>query len=91
MSLVEAKATLKQLLEDRAALYQQLDGLKSNPETADSPETKTIEDDLELRTVQIQDLQQKVLMSDEGKKKRSVLCNIHQVIRKLVFQTINQK
>lgn len=48
-------------------MQQQLDELKSNQETADSPESKNIEDELELRSVQIQDIQQKLLDSDEGK------------------------
>lgn len=49
-------------------MQQQLDCLKSNPETSESLECKTLQDDLELRTVQIQDIQQKLLSSDEGNK-----------------------
>lgn len=64
---MEAEATLKQLLDDRATLRQQLDELKANPETADSEECKVIEDDLELRSIQIQDIQQKIMDSRDGK------------------------
>lgn len=67
VSIAEAEATLKQLLEDRAAMQQQLNELKNNPDTANSPECKNVEDELELRSVQIQDIQQKLLDSDEGK------------------------
>ncbi|XP_074035147.1 kinesin-like protein 3A isoform X2 [Leptinotarsa decemlineata] len=69
MNLVEAEATLKVLLDDRATLRHQLDDLKSNPDTTNSSECKSIEEDLELRSVQIQDLQQKLLDSDEDKTK----------------------
>lgn len=68
MSIAEAETTLKQLLEDRASMQHQLDELKSNPDTANSAECKTIEDDLEMRSVQIQDIQQKLLDSEEGNK-----------------------
>ncbi|KAG5900429.1 hypothetical protein JTB14_029315 [Gonioctena quinquepunctata] len=69
MNLVEAEATLKVLLDDRATLRHQLDEMKANPESGDSPECKAIEEDLELRSVQIQDLQQKLLDTDEDKNK----------------------
>lgn len=49
-------------------MQQQLDELKVNPDTANSPECKNLEDELELRSVQIQDIQQKLLDSDEGNK-----------------------
>lgn len=66
VNLTEAEVTLSVLLEDRATLQQQLNELKENPETAESAECKGIEEDIELRSVQIQDLQQKLLYSDEG-------------------------
>lgn len=66
VNLMEAESTLTDLLEDRATLQHQLDELKANPETAECPEIKSLEEDIELRSVQIQDLQQKVLDSDEG-------------------------
>ncbi|XP_050511153.1 chromosome-associated kinesin KIF4 [Diabrotica virgifera virgifera] len=70
VNLLEAEATLKVLLEDRATLQQQLDNMKNNSD-ADSTDCKSIEDDLELRSVQIQDLQQKLLDSDEDTKAKS--------------------
>ncbi|XP_060526968.1 chromosome-associated kinesin KIF4A-like [Cylas formicarius] len=54
---------------DRAILQQQLDELMKNPKTAESNETKTIKDDIELRSVQIQDLQLKLLDFDKEKPK----------------------
>lgn len=65
INLIEAEATLKVLLEDRATLQHQLDQLKNNGDADDSADVKSIEEDLELRSVQIQDLQQKLLGSDE--------------------------
>ncbi|XP_060526119.1 chromosome-associated kinesin KIF4-like [Cylas formicarius] len=57
---LELETTLGGLLDDRGILQQQLDELMKNPETAESNETKTIKDDIELRSVQIQDLQLKL-------------------------------
>ncbi|KAJ8965902.1 hypothetical protein NQ314_003843 [Rhamnusium bicolor] len=71
INLVEAEATLTGLLEDRATLQHQLDELKANPETANTSECKSIEEDIELRSVQIQDLQQKLLDSDEENKSKT--------------------
>ncbi|RZC35221.1 chromosome-associated kinesin KIF4A, partial [Asbolus verrucosus] len=69
MHLVEAEATLTGLLEDRATLQEQLDKLKENPEAASQAQIQAIEEDIELRSVQIQDLNQKILDSDEDNKK----------------------
>ncbi|XP_060526293.1 chromosome-associated kinesin KIF4A-like isoform X1 [Cylas formicarius] len=69
MNLIELETTLSGLLDDRAILQQQLDELMKNPKTAESNETKTIKDDIELRSVQIQDLQLKLLDFDEEKPK----------------------
>lgn len=65
-ALIEAEATLSGLLEDRAILKQQLDELKRDPETAEGEQVKMLEEDIELRSLQIQDLQQKLLDSNEG-------------------------
>ncbi|XP_060536642.1 chromosome-associated kinesin KIF4 isoform X2 [Cylas formicarius] len=69
MNLIELETTLGGLLDDRAILQQQLNELMKNPETAESNETKTIKDDIELRSVQIQDLQLKLVDFDEEKPK----------------------
>ena len=66
MHLVEAATTLDGLLEDRAMLQEQLNKLKENPNEGES-QLKSLEEDIELRSVQIQDLQQKILDSEEGK------------------------
>ncbi|XP_066154773.1 chromosome-associated kinesin KIF4A isoform X2 [Euwallacea fornicatus] len=68
VNLAEVDATLSGLIEDRATLQRQLDDLKSNPDTAESVEAKNIEEDIVLRSVQIQDLQQKIL--DTGEENR---------------------
>ncbi|KAJ8937403.1 hypothetical protein NQ314_011889 [Rhamnusium bicolor] len=71
INLVEAEATLTGLLEDRATLQHQLDKLRANLETADTSECKSMEEDIELRSVQIQDLQQKLLDSNEENKSKT--------------------
>ncbi|XP_072394282.1 chromosome-associated kinesin KIF4 [Diabrotica undecimpunctata] len=70
VNLLEAETTLKVLLEDRATLQHQLDEMKNNSD-ANSTDCKSIEDDLELRSVQIQDLQQKLLDSNEDTKAKT--------------------
>jgi hypothetical protein len=78
MHFVEAEATLAGLLEDRATLQEEVDKLKKNSQNSDrQSEIESIEEDIELRSVQIQDLQQKILDSDEGDKIFFVLikCN----------------
>ncbi|CAH1132699.1 unnamed protein product [Ceutorhynchus assimilis] len=70
VNLAEAQFTLDELLEDRATLQKQMDDLKANPETENGLEVKSIESDLELRSLQIQELQQKLLDSDEGSKSK---------------------
>ncbi|XP_066259480.1 chromosome-associated kinesin KIF4A [Euwallacea similis] len=71
VNMAEVDATLSGLIEDRATLQRQLDDLKSNPETAESAEAKNIEEDIVLRSVQIQDLQQKILDTGEENRTKS--------------------
>lgn len=66
LNVVEAEVTLAGLLEDRATLQRQLDALNENPHSLDQSHIRNIEEDIELRSVQIQDLQQKILDLDEG-------------------------
>lgn len=48
-------------------LHKQLDELKADPDMDESNiEMKHLEDDIALRSTQIQDIQQKILDSDEG-------------------------
>lgn len=67
MATVEADYSLEKLMQDRASLAHQLEQLKksSNP---DEKELVTIVEFIEMRNVQIADLQQKILESDQGKK-----------------------
>ncbi|KAL1514028.1 hypothetical protein ABEB36_003355 [Hypothenemus hampei] len=70
VNFAEVRTTLSDLLEDRATLQQQLDEMKAIPEMNDSTEMKTVAEDIELRSIQIQDLQQKLLDSDEASKSK---------------------
>ncbi|CAG9859329.1 unnamed protein product [Phyllotreta striolata] len=67
INLVEAEATLKVLLEDRATLQNMKDNWTDECATQD---LKTIEEDLELRSIQISDLQTKLLASDEDNRSK---------------------
>uniref|UniRef100_A0AAR5QK46 Kinesin motor domain-containing protein n=2 Tax=Dendroctonus ponderosae TaxID=77166 RepID=A0AAR5QK46_DENPD len=67
VNLAEAEVTLAGLLEDRATLQEQLDELRNSSEPNNAA-LKSIEEDLELRSFQIQDLQQQLLNADEEKK-----------------------
>lgn len=72
VNTLEAQLTLKGLLEDRAMLHKQLDELKADPDMDESNiEMKHLEDDIALRSTQIQDIQQKILDSDEGSKSQN--------------------
>ncbi|XP_044747016.1 chromosome-associated kinesin KIF4 isoform X2 [Coccinella septempunctata] len=75
LGFTEIEMTLAGLLEDRALLQKQLDNLQSssNPDLA---EIKNLEYDIELRSVQIQDMQQKLLDADDDAKSRINLDNI---------------
>lgn len=70
MSTIDAERTLEQLLEDRALLNKQLSNLRNNADIADTPEgaenIRQLTDDIELRSAQIADLQQKIIDSDQG-------------------------
>jgi kinesin family protein 4/21/27 len=97
MHFVEAEATLAGLLEDRATLQEEVDKLKKNSQNSDrQSEIESIEEDIELRSVQIQDLQQKILDSDE-ENKTSKLDNIQTMadakfaLKILLEQTIEIK
>ncbi|KAF5297092.1 hypothetical protein FQA39_LY02672 [Lamprigera yunnana] len=76
ISTVDAEATLTHLLEDRTTLQSQLNVLKENSQFGESDEIKQLQEDIELRSTQIQDLQQKVLDSDQGNKSKTRWDNI---------------
>lgn len=63
--MVEAEATLLGLLEDRGTLQEQLNTLKADPED-NATQIASIEEDIELRSAQIQDFNQKILDSKDG-------------------------
>lgn len=65
--MIEAAETVNNLLEDRAKLQGQLEILKANEATKNSEECRSLEEDIECRSAQIQDFQNKLLESDEGK------------------------
>ncbi|KAF2878626.1 hypothetical protein ILUMI_27548 [Ignelater luminosus] len=66
VSTIDAEATLNALVQDRATLNEQLDQLKGNSVDADPIEIKRLEEEIDLRCTQIQELQQKILDSDQG-------------------------
>ncbi|XP_019881587.1 chromosome-associated kinesin KIF4 [Aethina tumida] len=68
-NLIEAAETVNNLLEDRAKLQGQLEILKANEATKNSEECRSLEEDIECRSAQIQDFQNKLLESDEDNKK----------------------
>ena len=66
MAIVEADYSLEKLMQDRASLVYQLEQLKKNNDP-DEKELATVTEFIELRNIQIADLQQKLLESDQGK------------------------
>ncbi|GLV42213.1 Kinesin-like protein at 3A [Carabus blaptoides fortunei] len=72
VSTIDAERTLDQLLEDRALLTKQLSNLRNNADIADTAEgaenIRQLTEDIELRSAQIADLQQKIIDSDQENK-----------------------
>lgn len=66
MATVEADYSLNKLMQDRASLVHQFEQLKKN-RNPDEKELATIAEFIDLRNIQIADLQQKILESDQGK------------------------
>lgn len=66
INIMQAQATLQSLMDDRANLNEQLTHLKAHPELSDAQQIGQLEEDIELRSIQIADLQQKILDFDEG-------------------------
>lgn len=75
ISTQEAQRTLEQLIEDRAVLNTQLSEIKSNSEYANTLEGKLhiqqFTEDIDLRSAQISDLQQKIIDSDQENKSKT--------------------
>jgi len=65
MATVEANYSLEKLMQDRASLVHQLEQLKKNSDLNEK-ELVTVTEFIELRNIQIADLQQKILESDQG-------------------------
>ncbi|KAL3286993.1 hypothetical protein HHI36_001479 [Cryptolaemus montrouzieri] len=92
----EIELTLAGLLEDRALLQKQLDTLRSDS-NPDLGHIKSIEDDIELRSVQIQDMQQKLLDTDEDSKNKINLDNLQtmaeakQALKVLIDEAVDLK
>jgi SMC interacting uncharacterized protein involved in chromosome segregation len=68
-SIDAAKRSLKELMNDRAVLSNQLKSLKSI--RPDDPNIATLQEDIELRSAQIEDLQQKIIVNDAGDLKKN--------------------
>lgn len=75
-SFIEAEETVINLLEDRGKLQEQLEILRSNPETVGSEECKNLEEDIECRSAQISDFQNKIMESDDGTTPLYILTQI---------------
>lgn len=71
INIVDAQATLQSLMEDRANLHEQLTHLKENPMLAETTEINQLEEEIEVRSVQISDLQQKILDFDEENRSKT--------------------
>lgn len=82
----EAKATLKGLLEDRGVLQEQLDFMHSKGEVEGSDEFRQLKEEIEIRSIQIQDLQEKVMRSDDESKLRSRFENCPNNLTKHAFK-----
>lgn len=72
VSTIEAERSLEQLMEDRAVLNAALQNYKNNLDTNKEPaeveeHIKQLTNEIEIRSAQIADLQQKISDSDQGK------------------------
>lgn len=87
MATVEADYSLEKLMQDRASLVHQLEQLKENSDPNEK-ELLTITEFIELRNMQIADLQQKILESDQ-ETRASTRWNMIRTITdaKIAFET----
>lgn len=63
-SLALAEHTLKGLMDDRGTLTSQLEIIKA--EDPKNPNINILQEDIQLRNAQISDLQQKILVGNQG-------------------------
>lgn len=67
LSIVEAQATLTFLLEDRASQQEHMDQLKSSGDAENiNSQIIQIQEEIDMISAQITDLQQKIMDFDEG-------------------------
>lgn len=68
LSVIDAKYSLEQLMEDRAIINKRLKTLKEEINDDHAQEISSLEEDLQMRNAQINDLQQKIIASDIDSK-----------------------
>lgn len=71
MSVIEANHSIEQLMEDRAALTARLQEIKDSS-TGDANDISSIEDEIQMRNAQINDLQQRIISSDIESKMKAI-------------------
>nr|XP_022913049.1 chromosome-associated kinesin KIF4A [Onthophagus taurus] len=94
VNILEAEAAIPNLIEDRGNLQKQLDFLKADPDVEDNEDAvNQISDEIELRTAQITDLQQKLLDSQEDIRSQTRFDNIQSMLEakhalKMMFDSV---
>lgn len=71
---MQAQSTLLSLMDDRANLNEQLNRLREDSELNEPSELQQLEENIELRSAQIADLQHKILDFDEGTFSQNFIC-----------------
>ncbi|KAJ6639116.1 Chromosome-associated kinesin KIF4, partial [Pseudolycoriella hygida] len=79
LSVIDAKQSLDQLIEDRSVMNLQLNSLKKQFELTDKDraEMLTLEEDIEMRNAQISDLRDKIATSNVEKNVHTVCEGLH--------------
>lgn len=79
LSVIDAKQSLDQLIEDRSVMNLQLNRLKKQFEITDAEQSEmaTLQEDIEMRNAQISDLRDKIATSNIEKNVQNVCDSIH--------------
>jgi len=83
MVTVEANYSLEKLMQDRASLVHQLEQLKKN---LNEKELVTVTEFIELRNIQIADLQQKILELDQGQISKIIWVTLLDISKRAIHQ-----
>ncbi|XP_030381042.1 chromosome-associated kinesin KIF4 [Scaptodrosophila lebanonensis] len=100
LSLVDAEHSLEQLLEDRACVNARITDLKKQEKNGKSPTTfnkelSSLEEELEMRSAQIADLQQKMCVNDLETRMRGLSDSVQNIaelrtVSKHILQSLVQ-